>query len=245
MTTIHIAVVDDCQKDRLLLNDYIKRFLSDYPHPLEIHSFESGEQFLREFYGKEYSLIFLDIFMEQGCSDGMQAAREIRNQNKTVPIIFSTSSPDFAIQGYLVQAAGYLLKPYTYEQFARTMEAASVLPGEQFIEVVEKRILVRVMLNDIVYCDHDNHYICIHTKDREIRSYMPFRELSGMLLCYGQFLCCYRNIIINMDQVEKLEPHDFIMRGDVRIPMRRQERTTLRQKYADYIFQKINGGGIL
>ena len=99
-------------------------------------------------------------------------------------------------------------------------------------------MMVRVLLDDIIYCDYENHYIRIHTARRMVRSYMQFRELSKLLIGYAQFQCCYRNIIINMDQVQEMEHADFLMSNGERIPMRRQERLEIRQKYADIFSRK-------
>ena len=99
-------------------------------------------------------------------------------------------------------------------------------------------MMVRVLLDDIIYCDYENYYIRI--QQRYDGAPLQFRELSKLLIGYAQFQCCYRNIIINMDQVQEMEHADFLMSNGERIPMRRQERLEIRQKYADYIFEKTN-----
>lgn len=238
-----IAVIDDRAEDRDIIGKYIEQYMEKRLMAYETVYFESGEAFLKSFVDKEYALVFLDIYLKEGEADGIKIAEQLRNKDSAA-VIFSTTSPDFAIKGYLVKAAGYLLKPYAYGQFEETMDTVfSNLQAERrYIEVKEKKIMVRVLLNEIIYCDYDNHYIRIHTKDRIIRSYMPFRELCDML-CYEQFLCCYRNIVINMDEVQGIESQVFVMSNDEQIPMRRQDKLELRQRYADYVFNKMNGGG--
>lgn len=239
-----IAVIDDRAEDRRILGGYIEQYMEQKPVDYELVYFESGEQFMKNFTDKKYAMIFLDIYMKEGETDGMKIADLIRKKDSDSAIIFSTTSPDFAIKGYLVKAAGYLLKPYTYGQFAETtdMVYGALQTEKRYIEVKEKKLMVRVLLDKIIYCDYDNHYIRIHTRDRIIRSYIPFQKLREMLLDHRQFLCCYRNIIINMDQVHKMETQDFIMSNDEQIPMRRQDKAELRQRYADYVFDKMNGG---
>lgn len=239
-----IAVIDDKAEDRQTIKDYLEKYMERFSSAYEISFFESGERFLKQFEDKEYALIFLDIFMKEGELDGLQTAEKIRKKDSDVGIVFSTTSPDFAISGYLVKAVGYLLKPYSFERFKETVNMVfdSIQTERRYIEVKEKKMMVRIPLKKIIYCDYDNHYIRIHTKDRVVRSYMSFRELEEKLLCYGQFLCCYRNIIINMDEVQKMESQDFMMSSDEKIPMRRQDKNELRQRYADYIFDRMNGG---
>mgnify|MGYP002226222700 CR=1 FL=1 len=45
----------------------------------------------------------------------MDAARELRQRDKSVKIIFLTSSPEFALESYEVKAQGYVLKPIAYD----------------------------------------------------------------------------------------------------------------------------------
>ncbi len=63
---------------------------------------------------ENYDLLFLDVLMP-GLS-GIQAAREIRQKNENIKIVFLTSSPEYAVESYSVQATNYLLKPATEER---------------------------------------------------------------------------------------------------------------------------------
>ena len=174
----------------------------------------------------------------------MQVAEALRRDDKESLLVFTTSSKDFAIQGYAVKASGYLVKPYDYEMFRQTMELIMPLLEKdlRFIEVKEKRSHVKILLHDILYCDYDNHYILFHTKDEVIRSYMKFKELEELLAPYDEFLCCYRNIMVNLDRVQVLESESFIMENGEQIPIRRPDRIKVRKIYAEFVFRKMKGG---
>ena len=66
-----------------------------------------------------FHIILLDILMP--LLNGMDTARELRQYDKTVKIIFLTSSPEFALESYDVKAYSYLLKPVTYEKLEETL----------------------------------------------------------------------------------------------------------------------------
>lgn len=59
-------------------------------------------------------LLFLDTYMKE--LNGMETARRIRGLECKVPIVFLTSSRDFAVESYEVHASGYLLKPFEKEK---------------------------------------------------------------------------------------------------------------------------------
>ena len=101
--------------------------------------------------------------------------------------------------------------------------------------------MVKILIRDILYADYDNHYIQIHNKENIIKTYLSFQDFSPLLLKYPQFLNCYRNCIINMDSVDSLHDHDFVLTNGERLPITREKRLEIRQLYADYAFQKLNG----
>lgn len=55
--------------------------------------------------------------------DGITAAKEIRQYDKTVHIIFLTSSTEFAVESYVVGAYFYLLKPIWEDSFFPLMDS--------------------------------------------------------------------------------------------------------------------------
>ncbi len=207
-----------------------------------IDTYTSGEAFLENWPSKSYDLVFLDILME-GIS-GIEVARKIRETDSECLLIFISSSKEYALQGFEVRAFDYLLKPLSEERFQKTMDLCQneLAKHIRYIEVKESRTLVKIPLNEIIYTDYYNHYIQIHTAARLIRSYQQFDVFSPLLLCYPQFLCCYRNCIVNMDHVDSVDKHDFVMENGERVPITRGNRNSIYQQYADYQFLKINGG---
>ena len=60
--------------------------------------------------------MLLDIHMKT--LSGMNAARALRQKGNEVPIVFISSMPEFALEGYEVHAFGFLKKPLHYRQLA-------------------------------------------------------------------------------------------------------------------------------
>ena len=183
-----VAIVDDLQADKEILEQYINRYAAEKSLFIEIECFCSGEHFLKNAAPNKYRLIFLDIYMKG--LDGMQVAEALRRDDKESLLVFTTSSKDFAIQGYAVKASGYLVKPYDYEMFPVMEQWNLSGAGRKDLGIHEvKKRSHDQLLHDILYCDYDNHYILFHTKDEVIRSYMKFKELEELLAPYDEFLC--------------------------------------------------------
>ena len=56
--------------------------------------------------------------------DGMKTAEKIRELDEDVSFIFITSTIQFAVQGYLVDALGYVVKPVAYLAFSQILGKA-------------------------------------------------------------------------------------------------------------------------
>lgn len=118
---IRIAIVDDSKPDREALRECLKRYGEEHRQKFDITEFEDGEDIVTN-YSADYDLILMDI--EMAFLNGMRAAEKIRELDQTVLLIFTTNMPQYAIQGYKVNAMDYMLKPISYFSFSETMTRA-------------------------------------------------------------------------------------------------------------------------
>ncbi|MBS5605158.1 DNA-binding response regulator [Clostridium sp. AF18-27] len=240
---MNIAIIDDSVEEARQLSGYVQTYFHSVHILQRTELFTAAADFLQVWKKDSYQLVFIDIYLGQETL-GLEIAEQIRREDESCIIIFTTSSSDFALKGYEVRALDYLLKPIGYDRFCRAMEYAhrELENTGRYIEVKVSRIMVKILLDDICYADYSNHYIQIHTPRRMYRTYMRFEDFSRLLLCYPQFLCCYRNCIINMDRVVEMERNEFLLASGDRIPISRSMRLAIHQQYADYQFKHLHDG---
>lgn len=240
---MRIAVVDDSPKDNKILEEYLKEYALEEHIQIQIDSFFNSQLFWEQYFPEKYDIIFLDIYM--GEMDGMTVAKTIRERQDNSILIFSTTSEGHAVESYRVRAFYYLLKPYTYEQLYSVLQLCmeAISSHSRYIVVKEGRNQINILLDEIIYTDYSNHYIQIHTLERIIKTYMKFEAFSPLLLQFGQFICCYRNCIVNMDHVEHLSEQGFSMSNHEIIPIRRGQFYKIKQAYTDYIFFSAENQG--
>lgn len=112
-----IAIVDDLKLDAEQLSHLILSYMKEHRIPTAAPEiFPNGETFLASFTVGSFDIVFLDIYMD-GLS-GMETAQKLRALDASCRIVFVTTSPDFAVDSYDVNAAFYLLKPVTMEHFS-------------------------------------------------------------------------------------------------------------------------------
>ena len=98
-----LAIVDDLKTDSDRLAGFVHTYMEQHQLKLDaLDQFESGESFLSGFTSGSYDLIFLDIYMT-GIT-GMETAKKIRQTDHDCRLIFITTSPEFAVESYDVNA---------------------------------------------------------------------------------------------------------------------------------------------
>ena len=70
--------------------------------------------------GARFDLLCLDILM--GGKSGMDFARQLRQRDEKISVLFITNSQEFLKDGYEVRPIQYLFKPVDREQLARALE---------------------------------------------------------------------------------------------------------------------------
>ena len=103
-----IAICDDDNRDLLQIASLLESYRHDRKAVLSYASFQNATELLVSLESREYDLLLLDVLMPG--VNGIQAAREIREHNSRMEIVFLTSSPEFAVESYNVRAHYYLFK---------------------------------------------------------------------------------------------------------------------------------------
>lgn len=110
---MHIGICEDNAHDLKLLVDCIKED-SSFSQQISFQIFYNADdllQYLSNPSSQALTCLLLDIHLPS--ITGMEAAYRIREYNEVLPIIFISSSPDFAVESYRIRAFDYLLKPFT------------------------------------------------------------------------------------------------------------------------------------
>lgn len=239
---MNIAIIDDTATDRTILSTFLKRYINENGTECDFHiyEFESGEDFFATYTQTVFDILFIDYYMH-GMS-GMDVAKKVRSTNSTCAIFFTTSSPDYAIESFLVKASGYFLKPYKYENFCQLLNLCDSLKQymcNPFVEYQDGKNIHRLLVSDIISCATSGHYVIVSLKDKEdLRLRSSFDAFSAPLLSYPQFLITSRGYLVNMDYIRSIEDCDFIMENDSYIPITKKIKTEIKNTYQKYLASK-------
>ncbi len=240
-----IALCDD----ELAELDKMEKLLSDYEKmhsdlDFMIRQFENTDELLYMVREENFmpDLIFMDIYMpdaERNSSPlGMEAAKELRNMNYKGKLIFLTTSKDYALDAFDVDAFQYMVKPVSEDKLFLVLDNLLEEIEEErkkFILLKIEGKLVRVSLNDIVYCEAQGKkqwlYLINGTK---CLLRMTMTEIYELLSPYQEFVRIGVAFIVNLGRIGSLNAKEIHMDNGMRIYLPRGTYKGLREQYFSY-----------
>lgn len=238
---MNLAICDDNDKDREHIKELLLRFLRQHRITAQISIFGFGEEFLRAS-DMEFDAVFMDIFM--GSVNGIDAAKSCHD--KKCRFIFTTTSPDFALNAFSVNVVHYLLKPVTYEGVAEAMNRCFPTlsaPGP-VIHIKQKRLTVPIYQNEIIHVEVFGNNLVIHATQKDIEVRMPLKTFYEQLDS-SIFMRPQRSHIINMNYIEEIGADSIRLPNDAVIYVSREQMAEIRKKYEIFLFNKIREGNEL
>lgn len=234
---LRIAICDDQPSERELLSRFLRAYFAAHPYEYILTEYARGETLVDDYEDGlvSFDLIFLDIYMDSML--GMEAARGVRRFAPRVPIVFLTTTPDYALESYDVCAYSYLIKPLDGDKAAALL--ARFLREE--FDGRQKTLLLReggkgrrIVYREIEYIESRRNVLLVHLDNgEEHRVYAKLSDVERELEGHG-FLRCHQSYIVNMDRVRTVED-DFLMLSGARIPIRQRGAKTIRAAYFEYL----------
>lgn len=237
---MRVVVCDDHTEDRNLLIEQIKKYCILNNLHVDIIEFCNGGDLLSDYKLNYANIIFLDIYMDDIDEiNGVEIAKKIREIDTDSIIIFTTNSTDHALDAFSVHALDYLVKPISFDKLSTSLNRCFSLISQptKYIEVSSNRLLIKIVLNSILYIEVFNKYCLIHTTSDTIKTYMSLSQIESKL-DLKVFIRCHRSYIVNMDHIKTFTQNDFILSNDCVVPIVKDKKINIKQLYADYLFEK-------
>jgi DNA-binding LytR/AlgR family response regulator len=201
--------------DEPIAQDILKDFISKVDYLNLVGCSSNANEAFNEVQQKSIDLIFLDINMPG--IDGMAFAKIIP---KEIHVIFTTAYREYAIEGFDLQAADYLLKPIPFDRFlkavAKVKDSISKIDSEiqskpEFLFVRQERKMEKIELGEILFVESYSDYIKIHLKDRMLVVRESISNFEKKLP-ESQFIRFHRSFIGNISAIDSYT-HEFLEIG--------------------------------
>ena len=217
--TITCAIIDDEPLAAGLLESYARK--TPYLHL--VGSYNSAILAMKDLRDNPVQLLFLDIQMPE--LSGVEFAKILPKDTR---VIFTTAFPQYAVEGYKVNALDYLLKPVSYEDFLKSTDKAlewfSIIQRQdayrrdRFMFVKTDYKLQRVNLDDILFIEGLKDYVRFYLKNGEkVMSLMSMKKLEEYLP-RPEFLRTHRSYIVHMTETPLVDRFRIVF-GENYIPV--------------------------
>lgn len=197
---------------------------------------ESAEAFLRE--NTQVRLVFLDVNLGQ--VSGLSLASRL---SPDVKIILTTAYAEYAIDGYDLNILDYLLKPFSFERFQRSLQkyraytgknqpqdkfpaGAKLIPAnDDFIFVKSEHKVLRISLNELKLIEGAGNYVALYTDKGKVLTLQNLKAFEDYLLPY-KFVRVHKSFIISIRHIEAIE-HNSVQIAGKTVPIGESYRTAL------------------
>ena len=236
---IKIAFCDDDMEVLHQMNELLDRYRVERNEDITYAAFQSPFELLTEIEkGIRPDILFLDVVMPG--QNGMDVAKEIRQYDTNMKIIFLTSSPEFAVESYTVGAYFYQLKPIWEESFFRLMDAVLAeceKKKKNSLILRSKDGITRIDLQQLEYCEVLGRKLLFHLENGAVlEGAGSLDDLVGQLMQYSNFFRPHRSFLVNMEYIQNISSRSIKMVNDAVIPIPHGKCSEIKNTYMEYAF---------
>lgn len=229
MEKLSCIIIDDEPLALDLLSDYVART----PFLEYKGGFTHAPDALPLLQQQQVQLIFLDVQMP--AINGLQFLRILPHRPH---VILTTAYPEYALDGFELDVADYLLKPIRYERFLKAVskvlassqpatpsppsvpvpaasENTPVADGSIFVKTDHR--IVRISLDDILFIQSLKEYVMIHTVQGKTMTLQSLKRMEDVLPP-GQFIRIHKSYLIALSRIDMVEGNRVVI-GKEYIPI--------------------------
>lgn len=234
---IKIAICDDQDIFLEIIKDKVVRVCKGENIEVEIDCYKSGEELIKNLKKDSlvYDILFLDILMKE--TNGIDIAKEIRTFDSRMQIIICTSSKDYILQGYEVEAIGYFIKDEEDSVLSNILKRAIKKTNriyEEYILINLKNSIRTIYVKDIEFVEVSNRTISIHT-DKEIIDFNGKMQEMMDKLKNKNFILTHRSYLVNIAKIKDIEGTSITVKSGKEILLSRLRSKEVRKAYLDYV----------
>ncbi len=222
---LNCVITDDEPIAQEILEDYIRLV----PGLCLVAKCKNAMETMDVLRANEVDILFIDIQMP-----GINGIDFVRSLKARPSVVFTTAFPNYAIDGFDVDAIDYLLKPVSIDRFLRAVDKVynqtpkkatetTVQSARDFFFIKSNTDLVKVAFDSILYIEGLENYVKIYCEQqKQIISFSTMKNMEELLSAH-RFLRIHRSYIINLNKVNAVQSNTFKI-GAAELPIGKSYR---------------------
>ena len=231
-----LAVCDDNLQELTIIKAFLTEYHTPYGEPILFDSFQTATELLTALNTKKYDALLMDIIMLG--TTGMEVAKEIQNNSNQIPIIFLTSSPEYAVESYRIKALDYLLKPIDKKLLFAALDTicSQLSSPNDSLAIKTSKAMLLLPFTQIEAVEINNKTLQFHLTNGTVKSITgKLSDYEEALLCREEFIKVHRSYIINMSLMKSFSNNSFVSLSNVTIPISRKLQKQVKETYISFL----------
>lgn len=235
---ISVAIIEDSKEDLANCLSLLDRYSKEKNVTFDIQTFENGDAFLMRF-KSQYDFIILDINLS--AMNGIDVARNVREKDEEVIIMFATNLAKYATRGYEVDAIDFVLKPLTYASFYLRLEKVMkklTKKNDYFLVVPCDGGFNKININDVLYVEVIAHDIIFHLVNNDsITTSGTLKKYEEQLKKYW-FIRCNSCYLVNAHKIKRVEKLEIQLVNDETIAISHPKKKSFMESFRKYVLSE-------
>lgn len=234
MKVLRCLVADD----EPIARQIIEKYIQDIPYLELVFSCKNAFEVMEVLEKESIDLLFLDINMPKFSGISL-----LKSLSKKPEVVITTAYSEYAIEGFELSVADYLLKPFSFERFLQAVlkvkqkgekvkevvqiKESVVAEKSEFIFVKSDKKIVKLNFNEINYVEAYGNYIKIYTESMILTSQTLSEFLEKLP---DNFLRIHKSFIINFEKLKMIDGNQIILENDSKLPVGKSYRKLVLEK---------------
>jgi DNA-binding LytR/AlgR family response regulator len=201
-------------EDEPLAQNVLKQYIDQHPSLQLTAVCDDAFEAHRQLTEHHIDILFLDVNLPK--LSGIQLLRSLPHPPS---VIFTTAYPEFAVEGFELDAVDYLVKPFSLERFLKAVNKAIAIagtsvstPGPGYIFVKADKKVFRVVVDDILDAEALGDYVKLRMRNTQHLVNSTLRDLLEELP-KNQFIRVHKSFAIALNKIEFIEGNYIRMAG--------------------------------
>ena len=219
--------------DEPLSRDVLRKYIAEVKDLQLIAECRNASEATHQLNNALVDILFLDINMP-----GLSGISFARSLTSAPLIIFTTAYPEYAVEGFELNACDYLVKPYSIERFLKAVNRAlerlrengdPQAPHGKILVKADKK-LYALQFSEIIYLEGQGDYIRIRCDQHNLVVHDTIKNFLSSLP-EQEFMRIHKSYVINLKRIEYIEGNQVRL-GEHTLPVSPVHREELLTRFS-------------